>query len=140
MARMRGMSRFTGDRPSRSGSWYRGSEAPFLLGWSLWLGALAVVLALGLGSRRSPAEAAFDRWTVEQQRPANWRKCHDQQPLPDGMVRCEAAAEEQDERDDDGPAHAHPRRFFVAVRAALPALRSRFTSGSRVTLGRGLAE
>jgi len=84
------MSRFTGVVQGRLRPWYRGSEAPFLLGWSLWLGALTVVLALGLGSRRSPAEAAFDRWAGEQQRPASWRKCHDQQPLPDGMVRCEA--------------------------------------------------
>jgi hypothetical protein len=55
------------------------------------LGALLVALLLGLsGSRRSPAEAAFDRWAEDEKRPASWRKCHDQQPLPGGMVRCEA--------------------------------------------------
>jgi hypothetical protein len=67
------------------------SGAPFLIGWSMWLGALFVLLVLGVGgSRPSPAEVAFDDWADGQQRPANWRKCHDDAPLAGGMVRCEA--------------------------------------------------
>ena len=91
MSRMAGMSRFTGNEAGRGRPWYRNPEAPFLIPWGMFLLGLTLILARGLWEpRRTEAEHAFDRWADEQMRPAVWRKCHDGQPLPDGMVRCEA--------------------------------------------------
>jgi hypothetical protein len=87
------MSRSMDHIVGRERSWYAGAGRPslFLAGlwWGAALGFLVGAVVLLCGHRDSPAEHAFDRWSADQMRPAAWRKCHDEQPLPDGMVRCE---------------------------------------------------
>lgn len=91
VSRLGAMSRSLDHVVDRERSWYAGERRPSLFSAGVWIGLVALALALFFSTvaRRSPAELALDRWAEQEMRAVSWRRCHDDQPLPDGMVRCE---------------------------------------------------